>query len=560
MPADKEYIKLKQEDCQNCYRCIRNCPVKAISFSDRQARIVEDECMLCGRCYVTCPQNAKDVRTDLGRGKALLASGAHVHASIAPSFVSYFNDMSIESMNTALQALGFAGASETAIGATVVKNRYDEILMEGRQSVVISSCCHSITLLLQKHFPEALSCLAPVLSPMQAHCAAIKAHNPEAKTIFIGPCISKKAEADQFPGTVDCVLTFDELASWLDEKSIVLERTSAQGLDGKSRLFPVSGGILRSMSRKNPAYTYISIDGMESCIRAIQNILRGDVENCFIEMSACEGSCIGGPVMRQSIKSPLSGYTAVEAYAGKQDFALDAPAGILEKVFAPDQAPTVRISESAICEVLRKTGKTRLEHELNCGSCGYDTCREKAEAVVRGKADVSMCLPFLKEKAESFSDTIFSNTPNGIIVLNEMLLVQQINNAACRMLNLHSPEDILGSKVIRVLDPDIFVEVMSSGEPVYERPAFLAEYQRHVRQTVLHDRNFHVLILIMRDVTAEENARAQTDARNWQTAEITDQVIEKQMRVVQEIASLLGETAAETKIALTRLKESLKSE
>ena len=185
------------------------------------------------------------------------------------------------------------------------------------------------------------------------------------------------------------------------------------------------------MSRKNPAYTYISIDGMENCIRAIQNILRGDVQNCFIEMSACEGSCIGGPVMRQSIKAPLSGYVAVEAYAGKQDFSVDAPAGSLEKVFAPAQTPSVRISESAIREVLRKTGKTRPEHELNCGSCGYDTCREKAEAVVRGKADVSMCLPFLKEKAESFSDTIFSNTPNGIIVLNEVLLVQQINKSAC---------------------------------------------------------------------------------------------------------------------------------
>jgi uncharacterized Fe-S cluster-containing protein len=466
-------------------------------------------------------------------------------------------------VESALLRLGFAGAEETALGATLVKKRYDELVMEGRQSVLISSCCHSITLLLQKHFPDAVQFLAPVLSPMQAHCLDLKKRHAEAKTLFIGPCVSKKAEVDQFPGSVDCVLTFEELSTWFQEEGIPLpvsDRKREADSIGKARLFPTTGGILRSMKRANKKYHYLSVDGVGNCIRAVRDILCGVLENCFIEMSACVGSCIGGPGMGQrgSAERPVTGFVAVEDSAGPVDFTLDQPApDELQKTFPSAPQCLIRIPESAINEVLKKIGKTRPEHELNCGSCGYATCREKAAAVVRGKADISMCLPFLKEKAESFSEAILNNTPNSIIVLNESLVVQQINEATCRILHILNAHDLLGSKVTRVLDPDIFVEVLTGGKNVYERKRYLPEYHKYVRKTVIHDKNFHVLILIMRDVTQEENARSLNEERNRKTAAITGQVIEKQMRVVQEIASLLGETAAETKIALTKLKESL---
>ena len=556
-----EYLKLKQANCKDCYRCIRHCPVKAISFSDHQAHIMEDECILCGQCFVACPQNAKEIRNDIQRARQLINSGLPVYVSLAPSFVANYDGMNVEAMEKALKKLGMSGVRETALGATIVKNRYDEILNEAGRNIIISSCCHTINVLIQKHYPEILPYLAPVLSPMQAHCLSIKKEHPQAKTIFIGPCISKKAEADQYPGIVDCVLTFEELSEWLTEEKIVLEASPEEGGKGRARLFPTTGGILRSMNCANPDYAYLSIDGTENCIQAFKDILDGNLDNCFIEMSSCFGSCIGGPAMDKTHRAPVRDFIAVNSYAGADDFSVAIPpADELNKEisFVGHRQPI--LADGAVEEVLRKLGKTRPEDELNCGSCGYDTCREKAVAVLLGKADISMCLPFLKAKAESFSDTIITNTSNGVIVLNEALVVQQINQAACRMLNLKNPEDILGSQVVHILDPQIFKDVMNSGRDVYDKRAYLAEYQRYVQQTIIYDKNYHIVMMEMRDVTMEETTRSHKDLISRQTIEVTDQVIEKQLRVVQEIASLLGETAAETKIALTKLKESLQDE
>lgn len=171
-----------------------------------------------------------------------------------------------------------------------------------------------------------------------------------------------------------------------------------------------------------------------------------------------------------------------------------------------------------------------------------------------------MCLPYLKDKAESFSDTIVKNTPNGLIVLNEELEVQQINKAARRIMNIRSASDILGDQVVRILDPAIFMSVLKSGRDVREKRVYLAEYKRYVEQTVVYDRDSHLLIGIMRDVTDEETEREKKENISRQTIEVADKVVDKQMRIVQEIASLLGETAAETKIALTKLKESISDE
>ena len=216
-------------------------------------------------------------------------------------------------------------------------------------------------------------------------------------------------------------------------------------------------------------------------------------------------------------------------------------------------------TEEEIEEVLRKLGKTTREQELNCGCCGYDTCREKAAAVCMGKADLTMCLPYLKEKAESFSDTILSNTPNGVLVLSEALKVQQINAAACAMLGLSGAREALGAPVSDFIDPAP-LEAMLRGEPVGARRAVLARTGVHVDQTVLRDAEYHVVMVIMRDVTREENTLARKEEARRQTVEVTDKIINKQMRVVQEIASLLGETTAEMKVALTNLKESVKDE
>ena len=555
-------LTLKKSNCKNCYKCIRHCPVKAIRFSGNQAHIIGNECILCGHCFVVCPQNAKEIVDGTEKARVLLGSGEPVVVSLAPSFIANYEGVGIESMRRTLRKLGFFDVEETAIGATIVKTEYERMLREEERDIIITSCCHSVNLLIQKHFPSALEYLADVMSPMQAHCADIKRRMPNAKTVFIGPCVAKKDEAEYYEGLVDAVLTFEELTNWLKSERIELEKEVDDTPESRARFFPTTGGILKTMAQNAPGYTYIALDGVDNCISALKDIESGKIHKCFIEMSACVGSCIGGPVMEKyHSTSPIKDYVTVADYAGERDFEVDQPAPMeLKKHFSMIEKKLQAPSENDIMAVLRQMGKFKPSDELNCGSCGYNSCREKAIAIIQGKAEISMCLPFLKDKAESFSDTIVKNTPNGLIVLNENLEVQQINNAARKIMNIRAASDVLGEPVVRILDPTVFVQVRNSGRTVRDQRTYLAEYKKYVEQTVVYDSDSRMLIGIMRDITDEEADREKKARINKQTVEVADTVVEKQMRIVQEIASLLGETAAETKIALTKLKESIGDE
>ncbi len=554
-------LTLKKSNCKNCYKCIRHCPVKAIRFSGNQAHIIGNECILCGHCFVVCPQNAKEIVDGTEKVRVLLQSGDPVVVSLAPSFVANYDGTGFEAMRRALKALGFHDAEETAIGATIVKTEYERMLREEDRDIIITSCCHSINLLIQKYFPKELEYLADVMSPMQAHCADIKRRIPGAKTVFIGPCVAKKDEAEHYEGIVDAVLTFEELTNWLKAERIELEREILANDNTRARFFPTTGGVLKTMAQDAPGYTYLALDGVENCIAALRDIESGKIHKCFIEMSACIGSCIGGPVMEKYHRSPVKDYITVASFAGTKDFAVDQPApGELKKQFTFIEHKLTPPTEEEILTTLRKMGKFKPADELNCGSCGYASCREKAIAICQGKAEISMCLPYLKDKAESFSDTIVRNTPNGLIVLNDNLEVQQINRAAKKIMNIRSSSDVLGEPVIRILDPAVFHRVKESGRSVRDQRVYLAEYKKYIEQTVVYDKDSHLLVGILRDVTDEEAERAKKESISRQTVEVADKVVEKQMRIVQEIASLLGETAAETKIALTKLKESIDNE
>lgn len=554
-------LTLKKSNCKNCYKCIRHCPVKSIRFSGNQAHIINNECILCGHCFVVCPQNAKEIVDETEKVKVLLQSGAPVYVSIAPSFVANYDGVGIGAMRAALQKLGFADVEETAVGATIVKTEYERMLREDGRDVIITSCCHSINLLIQKYFPAELPYLADVLSPMQAHCTDIKRRHPDAKTVFIGPCVAKKDEAEYYEGIVDAVLTFEEMTNWLKAENIELAQQMDHEEESRARFFPTTGGILKTMAQNAPGYTYMALDGVDNCIAALHEIEQGNIHHCFIEMSACVGSCVGGPVMEKYHRSPVRDYKAVADFAGTRDFEVEQPDRFaVRKSFTVIERKASAPSDAEIQSILRQMGKFKPSDELNCGSCGYNTCREKAIAIIQGKAEISMCLPYLKDKAESFSDNIVNNTPNGLIVLNENLEVQQINNAARKIMNIRSASDVLGEPVIRILDPKVYMDVLKSGRGVRDMRTYLAEYQKYIEQTVVYDKDYHLLISIMRDVTDEENEREKKESISRQTVEIADKVVDKQMRIVQEIASLLGETAAETKIALTKLKESISDE
>lgn len=554
-------LTLKKSNCKNCYKCIRHCPVKSIRFSAGQAHIIDDECILCGHCFVVCPQNAKQIVDGTEKVKVMLQSGDPVVASLAPSFIANYSGIGIEAMREAIKKLGFYDAEETAIGATHVKREYDRMLVEDGRDIMISSCCHSINLLIRKYFPDLLIYLADVVSPMQAHSLDIKRRIPNAKTVFIGPCVAKMDEAEQYEGIVDAALTFEELSDMFKSAGIEPQKRSDSEECSKARFFPTTGGIIKSMDCEAKDYTYLALDGVENCIAALKDIRAGGLHKCFIEMSACIGSCVGGPVMEKYHRSPVKDYLAVAGYAGSLDFETEQPRErSLKQNYTELDKHSKLPSDDEICAILREMDKFKPEHELNCGSCGYNTCREKAIAIYQGKAEISMCLPFLKDRVENFSSTIVNNTPNGLIVLNDKLEVQQINAAALRMLSLRSASDILGDHVVRILDPTVFSKVLNTKRGISNERVYLAEYDRFVEQTIVPADEGRMLLCIMRDMTSEEAERRKKEEISRQTVEVADRVVEKQMRIVQEIASLLGETAAETKIALAKLKESISNE
>ena len=552
-------LKLKKSNCKNCHRCIRRCPVKAIRFTGHQAHIISDECILCGQCFVVCPQNAKEIVDDTERVRVMLQGSAPVIASVAPSFYACWNDCGINSIRKALKELGFSDAEETAIGATIVKREYERQIREQAQDVIITSSCPSVNLLVEKHFPDLRRFLSPVVSPMVAHAMDIKRRIPDAKVVFIGPCVSKKEEAI---GTcVDAVLTFEEFDQMRIAENIEIEPEFGESFPGRARSFPVTGGILRCMDLPDNGYQFISTNGPKSCMNALNDIQNGNIHKCFIEMALCDGSCIDGPIMEKYINSPIRHICSVLKNVGKEDFDVPQPdSGSLavQHIGTPVRKRTP--NEDEIKAILAKLGKNSRGDELNCGSCGYDTCRDKAIAIYRGTADYSMCLPFIMDKAERFSNKILNNMPSGVVVVNEDLEVQQLNRTAMQMLNINHESDILGDSVVRILDTTPFFTALETGKPVKKLRGYFSDYDRYFEQTIVYDRSTKILIDIITDVTEEEEEAMRRKTISRKTAEITNDVIEKQMRIVQEIASLLGETTAETKIALTRLKESLSLE
>jgi iron only hydrogenase large subunit-like protein len=530
--------------------------VKSIKFSDGQANILADECILCGQCFVACPQNAKEIRNDVELVTNAIKSGRTVIASVAPSFISEFKISGINEIEKCLKQLGFSYAFETAVGAELVKKQYENLIFQKENKVIISSCCHTVNTLIQKYYPHALKFLADVISPMHAHAKLIKEQFPESYIVFIGPCISKKDEL-LLIDELDCVLTFEEFSDWLESENITLEEDNVSSEDAySSRFFPKAGGIIDSMNTENSGYNYYVVDGMDSCIDVLKNLHDGDMMNCFIEMSACAGGCINGPATKSFLKNRLDCIKRVDEYAVEKNHDKGLECNfLLEKKISYVGTHKIMPGEAEIRAILKKMGKTLPEHELNCQSCGYNTCHDKAVAIYQGKADLTMCLPYLKERAESFSDKIINNTPNSIIAVDDDLNIIEMNTAACKMFNLSDSHDFIKTSVVTIINPADIIMVMETGRSVFEKKLVLNEYRKIVEQSIIYDSEYHLSIIIMKDITQRENSEQAQNEIKMKTVDIADKVIDKQMRVVQEIASLLGETAAETQIALTKLKE-----
>lgn len=556
-----DILSFKKIVCKNCYKCIRNCPVKSISFSQSQAQIVSDECVLCGKCVIACPQNAKDTISELKKVKSFIKSGKTVIASIDSAFIANFGGVGIETVKQALLSLGFADVEEAVVGADMVKWQYASLVKDKKQDIVITSCCHSINLLIQKHFPDCIKYLAGILSPMQAHCKQIKHKNPDAKCVYIGPCIAKKDEAAAYKDLTDAVLTFEELTSWIKESNVSFDHKQLNNTKIFSRYFSLSGGIIKNMPERSESYTYITVDGIENCIEALKEIQNGKIHNCFIEMNACKGGCIGGPEMDRINTSIIKSTVSLSCAADDINAPKNADTSLdLSKEFCRLEPKSSLPSQDEIKNILFSMGKTKPSDELNCGCCGYDTCREKAVAVYNGKSTVDDCLFLAKDLSESLLDHIIYENPNGVIVIDEFLKIRKINNAAKKLFNIREFSDVSGKQISDWMDISNFRQVLNTRNNIINQNTYLDNFDKYVDLTVIYNNDYNMLICFLCDLTQYTSFCERKNDAIVQTLEIADQVVQKQMMTVQEIASLLGETAAETKIALTKLKETLSNE
>lgn len=556
-------IQLKEANCKNCYKCIRNCPLKAIKFSGDQARIIDTDCVLCGRCTLICPQNAKQIKSDLPEVKKMLKSGAKLCVSLAPSYVAAFPGARFSEVSAALKKLGFCTVEETAIGATMVTKEFARLTNENNMKNIITTCCPTVVTLIEKYYPELVPSLAPVISPATAHAKMMKnMYGNRVKVVFIGPCISKKYEAAQ-SAYINNVLMFDELKQWMEEENIKVDLPdpSPSELHGvKSRLYPVPGGIINNIPkdmRKN--YKTTAVDGLERCIEILDSIRDNSISGYLLEMSACVGSCVQGPGLA-SINTPFLITKDTLINNAKKKTTTPIPITEDVKVDMSISYNHTRVrdgipDEETINEILSKIGKTTPESMLNCGTCGYPTCRDKAIAVFQGKADLKMCLPYMREKAESMSNLIIEHTPNAIFMLDNELNILEYNHRAETMLGL-SDMDYTGLPIEMILDSRDFIKVKETGVAIIDSQNNTRDGNLTVEHSIVTVPNGDILAIV-RDVTGEQAGRREMEKMRKETIETAQKVIDKQMRVAQEIASLLGETTGETKAALTSLKKSI---
>ena len=564
-----DYLEFKNAKCKDCYKCLRECPVKAIEVKGHQARVIESRCILCGHCTLICPQNAKIVHSSLNDVKQILNSGAKVVASVAPSFLSSFGLKDFNVFKIALAKVGFFDAEETAYGAELVTQQYKALLESKQFKNFITSACPAVCRLIQAYYPKALQYLAPVDSPMIAHAKMLRKQHPDAKIIFIGPCIAKKREAIE-SGIIDGVLTYDDMQELFAEKNIVLDEIINISLENKkgtaclSKAYPISHGIIKAFPELPKGYDYMAVDGPDRCVDALQNI--DNLENVFLEMNICKDGCVNGPCsLSVNIKGGSIKATSDVLKYYKKDIRTLAPHKYeehdidLNKLYPRIRNNSMPPPEREIKCILAKIGKHKPEDELNCSACGYDTCRDKAWAVYNGYTDAEICLPYMRERAESLSYEIIQHSPNGIILLDSDFYIQDINDKGRELLGINDPH-AEGRHAKDFFNLTDFIIAYNEKRNVMVDKMFVPSTGKYVDMAITYLKDQNMLFGILMDVSNQVNYDMEINKVKMETLKTTDEVIKKQMRVAQEIASLLGETTAETKVALLKLKKTLSDE
>lgn len=568
-----KYIKVKEASCKSCLNCLKICMVKSIEFYDDKVNIVDDQCILCGRCVTVCPQEAKLVDSDFDKIKKMVKNPAiKTFVSLAPSYLSIF-DGKYKSVTAVLKRLGFDMAEETAIGAAYVTSEYNRLINEEKMDSIITTACPTINMLITKYYPELVKYLAPVLSPMVAHAKLIKReYGDDVKVIFIGPCLSKIKEAEDYSQYVDGAMTFKQLAEWIEEENIDLDSLDSNVSFNRespfSRIYPIKDGILLDLEErynKNTIrgsvgkYNCISVSGLHEVRSMLEEIKLGKVKHIFAEVNACRGGCVNGPMLPDDTGTWYRNRISIRSYALQADTAPVEADIALNRSFEYEDVSREMPTEEEIQTILRHIGKYSKEQEINCGSCGYPTCREKAIAVYQKKADIYMCLAYMSDISQTLSNVILSITPDYIIAVDKNMRIKEINFAAQRLFKV-ARSDAINKPIEEFISAENFEQVFREQKNIIDKKVKYADLNKITTQTIIYSEKQNIAVATIKDITEEELERENIYNTKLESLNMAQKVIDKQMTVAQQIASLLGETTAETKVTLDKLKNLIENE
>lgn len=547
--------------CRNCYRCLRVCPVKAIRIQNGQAQVEASLCIACGTCRRECPQQAKSFRSDVERVAQWLREDAPVVVSLAPSYASVYSGEKRGRLAAALRRLGFSRVEETALGAEITARETDGFIRAHPGQAAICSACPAVVQYIEKYLPHLVNLLVPVVSPMLAHARLLKTRlGAGIRVVFIGPCLAKKLEAERADsaGWVDAALTFEELNGWLEEETISLDSLAPVPLDGAaqtvSRNFPLLGGLAKTAAWETDLLSdrVAAVSGFEIIADLFQT-LQTSPHPWIVEPLFCREGCINGPGI------PVAG----NVYEYKQRvlrYAALAPSAILRSGPAGDygacyraQPPAPVFSEAEIQAVLDKTGKARPEDRLDCGACGYASCRDKAVAVLRGMAEPEMCIPQMIRQAEQRTDKIIATTPNGIVILGEHLEILSMNLAFRAM--FQASDAVLGKPVSTLLDPADFEKIASRAESKVEGRGVFPNYHlvcHQILYSLPEDRQF---VGIFINLTHREDTERVLRNLKQETIKQSQELLDHQIRMAQDMVKFLGENTAQAERLVRQLTE-----
>ncbi len=543
-----------ENECQDCYKCIRHCRCKAIKIVNGKASVIPGACVACGECVKVCPAHAKKIRSDLARLRQMLNNGEKIYASIAPSFVGYFKNVSIGQLANALMKAGFTGVSETAHGAEAVSARNCELLKDSKLPLMISSACPATVDYILKYRPEYAKYISPVQSPLMSHCRQLReAYGDDIKVVFFGPCAAKKNEADRNADVLNLALVFPVLEQLLAEKGITITSETAPlalGEASEGRFYSVEGGMNDTLRSEGLDVRFIAVSGLENFSRMISGCTEMNPGRpVFIEALACHGGCVNGPAMPVK-KSMLEIIMATDRSSPVRSSA-DRPSGeqpVLD--FAPAPVKGEAPDERAIARALARVGKLSKADEINCGACGYNTCRDFAKALLLDKAEEAMCHNYLRKNFERTSNALIRYIPAAVVIVDDKLNIAECNRNFAVLVDADDVYQSLGNlNTIPISSylPDyeeLFVSVIENGGEIekYHQPYG----EKIIDISVFSIAQGKVAGAVISDVTRNEFQREQVAAK-------ARQVIRQNVLTVQQVARLFGEHIAETEIMLNEI-------